>query len=49
LILIGFMLVAEAAGYHVPKAYIYMAVGFSLGVEMLNIRGKVRGGGPQAH
>jgi predicted tellurium resistance membrane protein TerC len=49
LILIGFMLVAEAAGYHVPKAYIYMAVGFSLGVEMLNIRGKVRGGGPKAH
>jgi len=46
LILIGFMLVAEAAGYHVPKAYIYMAVGFSLGVELLNIRGKVRGGGP---
>jgi len=42
LILIGFMLVAEAAGYHVPKAYIYMAVGFSLGVELLNIRGKVR-------
>jgi len=49
LILIGFMLVAEAAGYHVPKAYIYMAVGFSLGVELLNIRGKVRGGGPKAH
>lgn len=51
LILIGFMLVAEAAGYHVPKAYIYMAVGFSLGVELLNIRGKVRGGGadPKDH
>jgi len=45
LILIGFMLVAEAAGYHVPKAYIYMAVGFSLGVELINIRSKVRGGG----
>ena len=50
LILIGFMLVAEAAGYHVPKAYIYMAVGFSLGVELINIRSKVRGGGgPKAH
>ena len=48
LILIGFMLVAEAAGYHVPKAYIYMAVGFSLGVELINIRSKVRGGGPKA-
>jgi predicted tellurium resistance membrane protein TerC len=48
LILIGFMLVAEAAGYHVPKAYIYMAVGFSLAVELINIRSKVRGGGPKA-
>lgn len=48
LILIGFMLVAEASGYHVPKAYIYMAVGFSLAVELLNIRSKVRGGGPKA-
>ena len=47
-ILIGFMLVAEAAGYHVPKAYIYMAVGFSLAVELINIRSKVRGGGPKA-
>ena len=49
LILIGVMLIADASGYHVPKAYIYMAVGFSLGVELLNIRGKVRGGGPKAH
>ncbi len=50
LILIGFMLVAEASGYHVPKAYIYMAVGFSLAVELLNIRSKVRGGGgPNPH
>ena len=48
LILIGFMLVAEAACYHVPKAYIYMAVGFSLAVELINIRSKVRGGGPKA-
>ena len=48
LILIGFMLVAEAAGHHVPKAYIYMAVGFSLAVELINIRSKVRGGGPKA-
>ena len=38
LILIGFMLVAESAGYHMPKGYIYMAVGFSLAVEWLNMR-----------
>jgi len=42
LILIGVMLVAEAGGYHVPKSYIYAAVGFSLGVELLNMRGKTR-------
>lgn len=42
LILIGVLLVAEAAGYHVPKSYIYAAVGFSLGVELLNMRGKTR-------
>jgi predicted tellurium resistance membrane protein TerC len=42
LILIGVMLIAEGAGYHVPKAYIYVAIGFSLGVEMLNIQAKKR-------
>jgi len=38
LILIGFMLIAESAHFHVPKGYIYFAVGFSLLVEMVNIR-----------
>lgn len=38
LILIGFMLTIEAFHYHVPKAYIYFAVAFSLLVEMLNMR-----------
>jgi predicted tellurium resistance membrane protein TerC len=42
LILIGVMLIADASGYHVPKAYIYVAIGFSLGVEVLNIRAKKR-------
>ena len=42
LILIGVLLVAESEGYHVPKSYIYAAVGFSLGVELLNMRGKTR-------
>lgn len=41
LILIGVMLVAEAAGTHVNKGYIYFAMAFSLAVEALNIR--VRG------
>lgn len=38
LILIGVMLVAEAAGTHVNKGYIYFAMAFSLFVEGLNIR-----------
>jgi predicted tellurium resistance membrane protein TerC len=29
-------------GQHVPKAYIYVAVGFSLLVELVNIRGNMR-------
>jgi predicted tellurium resistance membrane protein TerC len=38
LILIGTVLIADAAGFHVPKGYIYFAVAFSLGVETLNLR-----------
>jgi predicted tellurium resistance membrane protein TerC len=38
LILIGVMLVAESFGQHVPKGYIYFAMAFSLGVELLNLR-----------
>lgn len=38
LILIGFMLLIEAFGHHVPKGYIYFAVFFSLAVELLNMR-----------
>lgn len=37
LLLIGTVLVADAAGMHVPKGYIYFAMGFSVGVEMLNL------------
>jgi predicted tellurium resistance membrane protein TerC len=38
LILIGVMLTAEAFGRHVEKGYIYFAMAFSLGVELLNLR-----------
>jgi predicted tellurium resistance membrane protein TerC len=38
LILIGCMLMVEGFGQHVNKGYIYFAMAFSLGVEMLNIR-----------
>jgi predicted tellurium resistance membrane protein TerC len=38
LILIGFALVGEGVGLHIPKGYIYFAMAFSLTVEMLNLR-----------
>lgn len=38
LILIGFMLVLEGFGEHIPKGYIYFAVFFSLTVEALNMK-----------
>jgi predicted tellurium resistance membrane protein TerC len=38
LILIGTVLIADSAGFHVPKGYIYFAVAFSLIVETLNLQ-----------
>jgi len=38
LILIGVTLIIESAGIHVPKAYIYFAMGFSVLVESLNTK-----------
>lgn len=38
LLLIGVMLVGEAAGQHIEKGYIYFAMAFSLLVEILNMR-----------
>jgi predicted tellurium resistance membrane protein TerC len=38
LVLIGTNLVAEGLGAHIPKGYTYFAMGFSVAVEMLNIR-----------
>ncbi len=40
LIMIGLVLVADAAGFHIPKGYIYFAMGFSVAVEVLNLRVK---------
>ena len=37
LMLIGTMLVADACSFHVPRGYIYFAMGFSLSVEALNL------------
>ncbi len=38
LLLIGTTLVADGFGFHVPKGYIYFAMGFSVFVEMINLR-----------
>ena len=37
LVMIGLVLVADGFGFHVPKGYIYAAMGFSVAVELLNM------------
>jgi len=41
LLLIGLSLMGDGLGMHIPKGYIYFAMGFSVFVEMINLR--VRG------
>jgi predicted tellurium resistance membrane protein TerC len=42
LVLIGSMLIMEGTGQHVSKGYIYFAMGFSLLIELLNLRRRTR-------
>ncbi|MCC6953151.1 MAG: TerC family protein [Deltaproteobacteria bacterium] len=54
LLLIGVMLVADGCGKHVDKGYIYFAMGFSMLVEMINMRANpkrdtAQSGGKKAH
>jgi predicted tellurium resistance membrane protein TerC len=44
LLLVGMSLVAESFGQHISKGYIYFAMGFSVLVEMLNLRVRARAG-----
>lgn len=37
LLLIGTVLIADGMHFHVPRGYVYFAMGFSLGVECLNV------------
>lgn len=37
LVMIGLVLIADGFGFHVPKGYIYVAMGFSVAVEALNM------------
>ena len=47
LLLIGISLIAEGLGQHVPKGYIYFAMGFSVFVEMINLRVRSKASGVQ--
>jgi predicted tellurium resistance membrane protein TerC len=42
LILIGFVLMGEGVGMHINKGYIYFAMAFSVGVEVINIKLRTR-------
>ena len=44
LVVVGVVLIAEGFEHHVPKGYVYFAMAFSLGVEMLNISMRKRAG-----
>lgn len=43
LLLIGFTLIVEGLHQHIPKGYVYFAMGFSVFVEMLNLRVRDKG------
>ena len=47
LLLIGLSLLLEGFGQHIPKGYVYFAMGFSVFVEMINLR--VRAKAPPVH
>jgi predicted tellurium resistance membrane protein TerC len=49
LLLIGMSLVAEGFDQHIPKGYIYFAMGFSVFVEMINLRVRARTKPVQLH
>jgi predicted tellurium resistance membrane protein TerC len=44
LLLVGVSLIAEGFGQHLSKGYIYFAMGFSVFVEMLNLKIRARSG-----
>jgi len=49
LLLIGLSLMAEGFDQHIPKGYIYFAMGFSVFVEMINIRVRGKAAPVQLH
>jgi len=49
LLLIGVSLIAEGFEQHIPKGYIYFAMGFSVFVEMINLRVRAKSAPVQFH
>ena len=42
LILVGVALIADGLHFHIPRGYLYFAIAFSMGVEVLNLLAKRR-------
>jgi predicted tellurium resistance membrane protein TerC len=49
LLLIGVSLLGEGLDQHIPKGYIYFAMGFSVFVEMINLRVRAKATPVQLH
>jgi len=49
ILLVGVALVADGLGFHIPRGYLYFAIAFSLGVELLNIQARKNGRKPETH
>ena len=49
LLLIGVSLIAEGLDQHIPKGYVYFAMGFSIFVEMINLRVRAKAPPVQLH
>jgi predicted tellurium resistance membrane protein TerC len=49
LLLIGVSLIADGFGVHIPKGYIYFAMGFSIFVETINLRASKKGKAVKLH
>jgi len=46
LFVIGVVLIADGFDHHFPRGYVYFAMAFAIGVEMLNIRVRKRAAKP---
>ena len=49
LLMIGVTLIGDALEFHIPKGYVYFAMGFSVFVEMLNLRVRKRASRVRKH